>query len=173
MSRAPIREALIELHSQGLVELDSTGHARIPKLEAEDIEEIHTIRLMIDPVAASLAAGHAKADTFKALEANIAATGSAKKLADVSRLDTEFHDLIVRAAKHRRLLVCWNVFRDHVGLWLAQMHLRHQAVTRDTRQWTVEAHLALLDSIRAGDAQRAADEARRHVAGWIELMPRV
>jgi len=57
---------------------------------------------MIDPVAASLAERHAKAGTFKALEANIAATDSASKLADLSRLDTKFHALIVRAAEEAR-----------------------------------------------------------------------
>ena len=119
VSRAPIREALIELELRGLVEFDPTGHTRVPSLSPRDIDEIYTVRLMIDPVTAALAAQHAKADTFKALESNVAATKSAKTLADVSRLDVEFHDKIVRAAGNRRLLLCWNVLRDQVGLWLA------------------------------------------------------
>jgi DNA-binding GntR family transcriptional regulator len=173
VSRAPIREALIELQLRGLVEFDSTGHTRIPALDPRDIEELYTVRLMIDPVATALAAQHAKADTFRSLEVNIAATRSAKTLADVSRLDTEFHDRIVHAAGNRRLLLCWNVLRDQVGLWLAQMHLRHQAATRHTKRQTVASHQQLLDVIRAGDPEKAADEARRHVASWIKLMPDV
>ena len=173
VSRAPIREALIELQVRGLVVFDPTGHTRIPVLEPKDVEEIYAVRLMIDPVAASLAAQHAKADTFKSLEAIIAATKLAKTLADVSRLDTEFHDRIIRATGNRRLLLCWNVLRDQVGLWLTQMHLRHQSVTRRTKQLTVEAHQMLLDIIRSGDSKKASDEARRHVADWIKLMPSV
>jgi len=197
VSRAPIREALIELELRGLVEFDPTGHTRVPLLHPRDIEEIYTVRLMIDPVAASLAARnaggglarntgggltrntgggltrHAQADTFAALEANITATKSAQTLAEVSRLDTEFHEHIVRASGNRRLLLCWNVLRDQVGLWLAQMQLRHDTVTHRTRQKTVKSHRLLLDVIRSGDADRAAEEARHHVSGWLELLPAI
>ena len=51
----PIREALVELELRGLVEFDPTGHTRIPSLTPRDIEEIYTVRLMIDLVAAGLA----------------------------------------------------------------------------------------------------------------------
>jgi DNA-binding GntR family transcriptional regulator len=189
VSRAPIREALIELELRGLVEFDPTGHTRVPLLRPRDIEEIYTVRLMIDPVAASLAARNSaggltrnsagglprntQADTFAALEANITATKSAQTLAEVSRLDTEFHEQIVLASGNRRLLLCWNVLRDQVGLWLAQMQLRHDTVTHRTRQKTVKSHRLLLDVIKSGDADRAAEEARHHVSGWLELLPTI
>jgi DNA-binding FadR family transcriptional regulator len=44
-------------------------------------------------------------------------------------------------------------------------------VTHRTRQQTIETHRQLLDVIRSGDAKKASEEARRHVAGWIKLMP--
>lgn len=171
VSRAPVREALIELEHRGLVEFDPTGHTRVPALAPSDIHEIHAVRLMIDPVAGGLAATRGSRQAFAALEANIAATKSAKTLADVSRLDTEFHDRIVRMAGNRRLLLCWNVLRDQFALWLTQMQLRHEAATHRTRQDTVESHRKLLEVIRSGDAEQAAEEARRHLAGWIKLMP--
>jgi len=171
VSRAPIREALIELQLRGLVEFDATGHTRVPALDPRDLEEIFAVRLMIDPVATGLAAEHAGAETFAALERNITATTSAKLLADVSRLDAEFHDLIVHAAGNRRLLLCWNVLRDQIGLWLAQMQRRHEKVTQRTRQQTVASHRKLLRVIRSGDAERAATEARRHVDSWRKLLP--
>jgi len=171
VSRAPIREALIELEVRGLVEFDAKGRTRVPVLTPRDIEEIYTVRLMIDPVAASLAAKNAKPNTFKALAAIIAANKSVKTLADVSRLDAEFHDLIVEAAGNRRLLLCWNAVRDQVELWLAQMQMRHQAVTRSSMQEWAESHQVLLDVIRSGDQKKAAEAARRHVANWMTLMP--
>jgi DNA-binding GntR family transcriptional regulator len=172
VSRAPIREALIELELRGLVEFDPTGHTRIPALTPRDIEEIYAVRLMIDPVAAGLAAERGKPDDFAALEANITATKSAKTIADVSRLDADFHDRIVHAAGNRRLLLCWNSLRDQFALWLTQMQLRQEAVMHRTRQDTVESHRTLLDVIRSGNAEKASEQARRHVAGWIKLMPR-
>jgi DNA-binding GntR family transcriptional regulator len=143
----------------------------VPVLTPRDIEEIYTVRLMIDPVAASLAAKNARPDTFKAFAAIISASKSVKTLADVSRLDAEFHDRIVEAAGNRRLLLCWNALRDQVGLWLAQMQMRHHAVTRSTMQEWADSHQSLLDVIRSGDQKKAAEAARRHVTNWMTLMP--
>ena len=173
VSRAPVREALIELELRGLVEFDPQGHTRVPTLTPADLHEIHAVRLALDPLAAALAAEHATAEVFAALEANISATKDAKTLADVSRLDTEFHDLIVTAGKNRRLILCWSGLRDQVELWLTQMQLRHQAITKRTRQQTVDSHHELLEVIRNGDAKRAAAFAREHVVGWMELLPTV
>jgi DNA-binding GntR family transcriptional regulator len=172
VSRAPIREALIELELRGLVEFDPTGHTRVPALTPQDIEEIHAVRLMIDPVATGLAAERCRPADLAALEANVEATKSAKTLAMVSRLDTEFHDKIVRAAGNRRLLLCWNVLRDQFALWLSQMQLRHDSAMPRQRQQIVAGHQRLIDAIRSGDAKRASEEARRHVASWSELMPK-
>jgi DNA-binding GntR family transcriptional regulator len=173
VSRAPIREALVELQLRGLVTFDATGHTRIPVFTAEDIDEIYNVRLMIDPFAAALAARHAGVDELAALEANLVATKSAKTLADVSRLDAEFHDLIMRAAGNRRLLSCWSMLRDQIALWLAQMQRRRDAMKSSTRKDTVDAHRRLLAAIRSGDPKKASREATRHVTGWIELMPAV
>ncbi|MBM4011151.1 MAG: GntR family transcriptional regulator [Planctomycetes bacterium] len=173
VSRAPIREALIELELRGLVEFDATGRTRVPVLTPRDVDEIYAVRLMIDPMAASLAAVRPHRGSFAALERIITATRSARTLAAVSRLDAEFHDRIVRMTGNRRLLLCWSVLRDQVGLWIAQMQLRHKAVTRSTRQETADAHQQLLDAIRSGDRKKAAAEAHQHVADWIKLLPQL
>jgi DNA-binding GntR family transcriptional regulator len=173
VSRAPVREALIELELRGLVEFDPQGHTRVPTLTPADLQEIHAMRVAIDPLAASLAAEHATADVFTALEANIAATKDAKTLADVSRLDAEFHDRIVKSGRNRRLMLCWSGLRDQVELWLTQMQLRHQSITKRTRQQTVDSHHELLEVIRSGNPKQAATVAGDHVAGWIDLLPTV
>ena len=108
-----------------------------------------------------------------ALERNIAATNSAETLADVSQLDVDFHERIVRASGNRRLLLCWNVLRDQISLWLTQMQLRHEKATHRTRQQTVASHRRLVAVLQTGDAAAAEAEARRHVAGWRKLLPAV
>ncbi len=171
VSRAPIREALIELELRGLVEFDPQGRTRVPRLTPADLAEIHAVRSALDPLACGLAARHATPESLALLEETLAATRRAKTLGDVSRLDMEFHDRIVAAARNRRLSLCWNGIRDQLELWLTQMHPRHQAATKSTREKTVDAHRKLLDAIRRRDDGRATDLARAHVAGWLALMP--
>lgn len=171
VSRAPIREALIDLELRGLVEFDPQGRTRVPRLTAADLEEIHAVRTALDPLACGLAARHAVAESLAPLAETLAATRRAKTLGDVSRLDVEFHDRIVAAARNRRLLLCWNGIRDQLELWLTQMQPRQAAATRRTREETVDAHRRLLDAIRRRDERRAADLARAHVERWAEQVP--
>ena len=173
VSRAPVREALIELEMRGLVQFDPQGRTRVPTLSPGDIHDIHAVRLALDPLAASLAAAQASPESLQALERIIEATRSARTLAEVCRLDTEFHDGIVRAGANRRLLLCWSVIRDQVELWLGQMHLRKQAATARIREATVLSHRRLLEAIRSGKPEVAAEAGRRHIADWIQSMPQV
>jgi len=173
VSRAPVREALIELEMRGLVQFDEQGRTRVPALTPADIHDIHAIRLAIDPLAASLACDRGTAADFKEIEAAIDATKSARTLAEIARCDAEFHERIVRAGKNSRLLLCWTVLRDQVELWLTQMHFRNKAATTNTREQTIRSHRSLLKAIRAGKPAAAADEGRRHLTNWLESMPNV
>jgi DNA-binding GntR family transcriptional regulator len=173
VSRAPVREALIELEMRGLVQSDQAGRMRVPRLSPADIFDIHALRQALDPLAARLASERAKEHDFAALESVIEKTHTAKTVAEVSRLDAEFHDLIVQAAACRRLAACWAVIRDQVDLWLAQMHLRNHAAPAKTRDATFASHRALLAAIRSGNPQAAEEEGGRHIACWMQSLPKI
>ena len=171
VSRAPIREALIELELRGMVEFDERGRTRVPALTRDDLKEILAVRTAIDPLAARLAAARGDDACLAAIGRNVAATAAATTLADVSRLDTEFHGLIVEAGGNRRLLACWNVLEHQIELWIAQMQRQREAVTPDTHEKTVAAHQEIFETIRSGAVETAETLARQHLAGWQETMP--
>jgi DNA-binding GntR family transcriptional regulator len=171
VSRAPIREALIELELRGMVEFDARGRTRVPTLTPADLREILDVRTAIDPLAAALAARHADKAVLERLEDNIKATAQAATLAEVSHLDTQFHAGIVQAAGNRRLLACWSVLESQVELWLTQMQVHREALNHDTRDRTVAGHRDLLDAVRSGDPARADAEARRHLDSWAGMLP--
>ncbi len=173
VSRAPVREALIELETRGMVEFDDRGRSRVPSLTPDDLVDILRLRIALEPLAAGLAAKRPDNETgaLLELEKNIADTGRARTPAEVARLDTEFHSGIVRASGSRRLLLCWNVVEHQVDLWLAQMQSRVEPLCERLRDTTVSAHGQLLAAIRSGDAVQAEREARTHLTDWLELLP--
>lgn len=171
VSRAPIREALIELELRGMVEFDDRGRTRVPTLTLDDLREILAVRTAIDPLAARLAAERGDAECLGLLDRNVVATAAAATLAEVSRLDTEFHGLIVRAAGNRRLHACWNVLEHQVELWITQMQRQREAVSPDTHDKTVASHQEILEAIQRGGSDKAETLARRHLSGWAETMP--
>lgn len=171
VSRAPIREALIELELRGMVESDDRGRTRVPTLTREDLREILEVRMAIDPLAARLAAERSDAECLAAIERNLAATAAAATLAELSRLDTEFHGLIVQAGGNRRLQACWNVLEHQVELWITQMQRQREEVSPNTHEKTLASHQEIFETISAGDVDEAEAIARRHLAGWNETMP--
>ena len=171
VSRAPVREAMMQLEREGLLSFDQRGAALVKELKAGDFQEIYSLRLALEPLAAQLTAERASEAVFKFLDGNIAATARAKTLADVSRLDAAFHEAIVQASGHRRLAQCWAGLGHQVLMWLTQMQQQHQAVSRRTRDETVEAHRKLLRVLRTGQGKAAADAMHRHIIGWREWLP--
>ena len=172
VSRVPVREALFALEREGLVEFSATGRAFVKELTARDVRELYDMRLTLEPTAARQAAPAIRRDAT-ALLANIAATARATVLADVTRLDLEFHDLILMAAGNARLLRAWRSLRWELGLWLGQFHRLRESRTRDVREETVRSHGELVGFFRTRTPAACEEEIRRHVVSWKAWLPKV
>lgn len=121
VSRVPVREALFALERDGLVVFSETGRAYVKQLSPHDFEELLVLRLALEPTAARLAAPALREDA-SALEKNIEATGRAASLVKVTRLDLDFHEIILEASGNARLLKLWRSLRNELELWLGRLH---------------------------------------------------
>jgi len=83
VSRVPVREALFALEREGLVVFGPTGRAFVRELTSADFEELFALRLTLEPMAARLAAPRVRVEA-SALDANIAATGRAKTIEEIT-----------------------------------------------------------------------------------------
>jgi DNA-binding GntR family transcriptional regulator len=108
--------------------------------------------------------------TIAALKENIRRTDADQPLLDLTLLDVEFHDLIIDAAGNSRLQAAWRNLRPQLQLWLARLHGRHQAVTRQTRTITARAHRDLLKDLLSGDPDRAEALIKTHLDGWRKYL---
>ena len=170
VSRVPVREALFCLERDGLVEFSASGRAYVRTLHPEDVEELFTLRLTLEPPAARMAVPRLAAYRSR-LEANIQATRSARSLAEVTRLDLDFHDTLFDAAGHRRLARLWREMRHELELWLAVLHRDHHQQTSRTRDQTADSHTELLECLRSGTPSAAERLMRAHILGWREWLP--
>ena len=170
VSRVPVREALFTLEREGLVEFSSTGRAYVKELSAPDFEELFVLRQTLEPVAARLAAPRLKAD-WSALERNIRATRRARKITDVTRMDLDFHELILEASGNSRLVKLWQSLRGELELWLGQLHRNHQGKQLDTREGTAGAHEEIVRSFQTATPAACERLMREHIQGWREWLP--
>ncbi|MFO0442374.1 MAG: GntR family transcriptional regulator [bacterium] len=170
VSRVPVREALFTLERDGLVEFSETGRAYVKHLTPRDFEELFVLRLALEPLASRLATPQLRT-TAEALERNIAATRRAKTVQQVTRLDLDFHEIILAASGNARLLKLWSSLRAELELWLGRLHRHHQFQTSDTQRETITAHETIVKAFRTQTPAECERLMRRHIQGWREWLP--
>ncbi|MFK7876129.1 MAG: GntR family transcriptional regulator [Paracoccaceae bacterium] len=161
MSRTPVREALIRLEAEGLVELIPRRGARVLPISAADMAEIYEILLAVEPeAAANFAARQPDAITLAPLEA---ATRQMEKALEAKDLDAWgvaddlFHQTLLALHGNRRLSAI-------VSEVMAQAH-RARIVTlrlRDMPYKSTADHRDILDALRAGASDQARTAFRAH-----------
>ena len=171
VSRGPVREALVQLEREGLVVFDPRGRCRVRTLTVEDFEELSGLRLQLESMSVELAAKKLDAADRAALEDNLARCAAAATLADLGHLDLEFHDLVMRAARHQRLLACWQTIASQVEWWILRNYRRHAGGEKSARALVLKSQRDLYDAIRSGNPKRAVAEIRTHVDRWCEINP--
>jgi DNA-binding GntR family transcriptional regulator len=170
ISRTPVREALIQLEQEGLVEIVPRHGMRVLPVSQADMREIYDILTSLEPTAAELLAARRPAraelkpliDACDAMEAALAKGDRA----GWAKADERFHLALLELCGNRRL----------AGMVMAMWDQSHRArmFTLKLRPLPVVStreHRAALDAILDGDAARAREVYRAHrQRGGDELM---
>jgi DNA-binding GntR family transcriptional regulator len=172
VSRGPVREALAELERQGLVVINRNRGAVVAQLSRVDLEELYTLRLVIEELAIRRAAEASDSATIAQMRALIEAMREAIVRGiteqEAAELDLDFHDLIYDGANHRRLKDAWTNLRPQIHVLL----LNRNVANVDFREMLVTAHEELLDGIVRSDPDLAASMLREHLGGSYERVSR-
>lgn len=172
VSRVPVREALVELERQGLVEFDLHGRACVKPFTPDDITEILSLRASLQAMAARLAATKFTDEDAQRLESVVARAARTHDLTEFSSLDTAFHDAIVAVARHRRLQRVWDDFRPQMELWLARLHRQRERKLHDVRPETLRSHREMIKVLKTRRPEEAARLMERHCTWGHEYLPR-
>ena len=120
VSRTPVREALRRLLDEHLASRDTTGGLTVHRATQREIEDIYTIREVLDGLAARLAARRiSETDLLWMTETIEAMQGAAsgEDPADVVAANLTFHDVLYGAAGNPRLIRMGQELRDFVRLF--------------------------------------------------------
>ncbi len=161
MSRTPVREALIRLEAEGLVELIPRRGARVLPIKPEDMREIYEILTALEPEAAADIAGRRlSAELLQPLENATADMESALKRNDLdawAEADDRFHLTLLDLHGNQRL-------KNFVVSLLDQAH-RARIVTLRMREAPVKStaeHRQILECLRQGKRAAARRAFRDH-----------
>jgi DNA-binding GntR family transcriptional regulator len=168
VSRTPVREALIQLASKGMVRFERNRGVRILQTSAHDLEEVFELRLLLEVPSARLAVARISQDDIAQLEELLRLMNRAAADGDEQRLmrhDRSFHRVILEAAGNDRLAVYVDSLRDLVltrGVSTAGASRSLQDIAHE--------HVPILERIKAGDGAGAAESMRAHVLRTAQLL---
>jgi len=168
VSRAPVREAMIELERAGLVQFEASGRTRVRILEEKDIAEILETRIALESMGARLAAMRWTAEDSRWIEKSIAAQEKALTGAEFSRLDIAMHEHIMKRGGNERLVVLWQCVRWQFEMALAFIHRLQGELAHDLRRFTVDWHWKVLEALAARKPEVAAKVMAQHITGSLE-----
>lgn len=161
VSRGPIRDALRQLEVEGLVEARRRGIFVIG-LTSDDVEELYSLRQVIEAKAVSLCIERDDRDLTPAVEAldrmkMAAMSGEAESFA---KADLDFHTALYEASGHRRLAALWQQYRPTFTTMLSLTN----AEDRDLHP-TYQDHVDLFDRVRDRDQESALRLLDEHIKG--------
>jgi DNA-binding GntR family transcriptional regulator len=161
VSRTPIREALIQLTSEGLVDMRPRRGAVVVDVPPQRLCEMFEVMAELEAMCARLAARRISVEEEAHLLAAHAASQEARDRGDPDAyfyLNEEFHQLIY-AASH-------NEFLNEQAIQLQRRlrpYRRLQLRVRDRVRNSFDEHSGIVEAICSGDGERAAQLLREHV----------
>ncbi len=161
VSRTPIREAFRKLELEGLVSSVPNKGVVVKGISKQDTKDIFSIRMHLEPLAASWAALRITPDEITKLEENLQLMEFYIKRGDLhqaSKKNTDFHAIIFEAAKSNPLKQILNSLQEYV-------HLARLASLKNPGrpEKALDEHKCIFDAISAGNPDCAAECMKQHV----------
>lgn len=167
VSTTPVREALRDLATEGLVTLDAHRGGIVKRLTYSELQEIINLCRILEPEAMRQVVEAVDEETLQEARAIAREMEDETDPVRWTELNREFHAVITNATPSHRLRSILQGLRDSAAPYVALATRRRgrEQHLRANRQ-----HLEILDSLEARDADRAADLARIHVDLTIEAL---
>jgi GntR family transcriptional regulator, hexuronate regulon transcriptional repressor len=178
ISRPAVREALIALEVQGLIDIRIGSGAYVRRLPGDGDQpgfhatafELTEARLLIEGEAAALAATQITGEELDELDAIVARIAEENRNAEVSDVaDRSFHTLIARATRNA-------VIADTVErLWemrssSPECALLHEKARDANVRPVVEEHRAIAEALRSRDPAAARSAMRSHLSHVMDYL---
>ncbi len=161
VSATPVREAMMDLVREGLVETVKNKGFRITTMSEKDLDDLAQIRQMLEPTAMRMLAGSIPDSAYAGLTKHADACMRAAERNDVGgylREDREFHASVLSHLDNPQLVELATSLRRRSRLYGIAALAREGRLTKSAQE-----HLDLLELLRAGDGAGAEGLMQTHI----------
>ena len=160
ISRTPVREAIIDLARANVIETYPQKGSFISKIDPKMVEEARFLRQITDTAVTLEACGTIEGERLREIEENVALQEFYldKGMTDrIFELDNRFHKLIYIAVGKEL------IHEIHSTLMIHFDRVRNISVETVKDFKVVNDHRAILEAIKAGDKEKAAELVDKHM----------
>lgn len=166
VSTTPVREALRDLATEGLVDLDAHRGASVHELELSEVQEIYSLRLLLEPEAmrrTSVELDEAALNRAELVQKQMDEELDNGIWADLNR---EFHGMLVDGLELPRLRSILHNLQDGAAPYVGRVLQRVDSL----REQANSEHRELLAALRDKDGERAAEITEAHLGHTISAL---
>lgn len=162
VSRAPLREAIQILNTEGLLETVPYHGTTVKSLAKKDIEELYSLRSVLESFAIQLIIRQNNPQHILQLRQHFDLMLKAAKANDLkllNQIDRDFHDTLIESSNHSLLISIWVVVAMRVRQIMALRNKRFEDIKDIAYN-----HLAIIEAIASRDETKAMALITDHVA---------
>ena len=166
VSRSPIREALRQLEQDGLVITLPNSATTVTSFDESDIDQIFEMRDLLESLLVAHAAVERTDDNITEcanLLAEMPAYAAAEDIPHYAAGDFQFHSLIWRMAKRRRIMDTIIPIANQGRRYMSLTSKALQSEFQETLMASHLEHMAVFEAIQQRDADLAVHAIRIHM----------
>ncbi len=168
VSQTPVRDALLRLQEDGLVDIFPQYATRVSRIDVNHARQAQFLRLSVELEAIRRLSAQAPKETADAMEIVLRQQEAVADQSTYDRfdsLDREFHRILYESSGNSLL---WKVIREQSG---HLDRLRRLNLPMPGKMMSLLAdHRCIVDAIRRGDVEAAAEALRAHLSGTLSII---
>jgi DNA-binding GntR family transcriptional regulator len=165
VSTTPVREALRELATEGLLQLDAHRGAVVRGLDADELRDVHELRTLLEPHVMRKAVPRLTEQQLQQAEQIHDEMVAADSISSWAELNRRFHRIFLDASGSERLARIVRGLQDSYAAYVVSTLNRDP----DRRRRADAEHRELLDAARRGDAELATRVLLEHIGVPLEI----
>lgn len=177
VSLTPVRHAIQQLATEGLIEIKPRSGTFVATLSMEDIEATFEVRTALECLAAEKAVARAGMADLAKLDGLLAVLrqpiGNPDALRKHEKANTDLHQLLIELAGNKRLAEIYTGLNAH--LTIARIHASEQSTSPTQnleKRFAIEQaeHEEIVAALKARDAARMQTALKKHITRAQQAM---
>jgi DNA-binding GntR family transcriptional regulator len=165
VSRQPVREAIIKLSEEGLLEVRPQRGTVVPRISVRVVEDARFVREAIEADIVKRAVKVFDKRMIDELDAQILRQREAQSVTEFVQMDDLFHRTFAEGIGRGN---AWNVIE---GLKAQLDRVRYLSLQHFPQAALIEQHRAVVDAIRESNTERAEAAMRKHLNNIVDDLP--